>query len=655
MCGIAGILNLDPAALPVAEKRLQEMRDTLTHRGPDDAGILLRGRIGLAHRRLSIIDLSGGHQPMGNVQETVWITYNGELYNYRELRSQLQSAGYVFRTGSDTEVILAAYEIHGPDCVRHLRGMFAFCIWDAERERLFMARDRLGIKPLYYRFDERELLFGSEIKAILKAGGKREFHREVLPEFLASRYTSGEDTFFSGIKKLLPAHCATWTPAHGLFIKRYWQLPTGGTTDERSHTDYVELVREGVKDAVRSHLISDVPVGLFLSGGIDSTLLGLLMAKMQDEPVNTFSIGFREQDANELGYARIAASAMQSKHRELTISPQQFFAALPQLIWHEDEPIAFTSSVPLHMISRLASHHVKVVLTGEGADELFLGYDYRYRVSLWNSRLGNIYSRMLPSRMRDKITDLLPRLPRSARRYAERTFLRYGDDPREFFFENFSLFRQKHREALLSGGNFPETSDPYADSLQAYYDAGDDPLQCMSHADMQTYLVELLMKQDQMSMSASLESRVPFLDHELVEKVASIPGRYKMRFWQTKALLRESFDGIIPKQILHRKKMGFPVPIGGWLRNDFWPIVEEFVLSRRALERGYFNTDYVKQLGCEHRQGKADHGDRLWLLINFEMWNRIFIDGLEPSEIYEGKVKCLPDNSSVTLQRLALQ
>lgn len=654
MCGIAGILKFDPAHF-VNAIQLRGMRDALTHRGPDDAGIMVQGRVGLAHRRLSIIDLTGGHQPMGNGDRSIWITYNGELYNYRELRMQLQAAGYVFQTGSDTEVILAAYEIHGRDCVNYLRGMFAFCIWDSKRQTLFMARDRLGIKPLYYSLKSDELLFGSEIKAIISADDKVDFNRAILPEFLASRYVSGEETFFSGIKKLPPAHTASWTPQGGLLINRYWRLPPTQHNAQMTHADYVQLVREGVRDAVQSHLVSDVPVGLFLSGGLDSTILGALMAEMRDEPVNTFSVGFKEQSANELHYARVAAKAMGSRHREITVAPEQFFTALPHLVWHEDEPIAFTSSVPLHFVSMLAKDHIKVVLTGEGADELFLGYDFRYRATVWNKRLGDIYSSLCPSRLRGSIAELVPNLPGPLRRYVERSFLKLGTDPRQMFFENFSLFNHGQRAGLLAGTNSAGHHDPYAESLQAYNLAGNDPLQSMSHADMQTYLVELLMKQDQMSMSASLESRVPFLDHELVEKVASIPGNQKLRFWQTKALLRESMGDIIPKQILHRKKMGFPVPTGGWLRDRFWPIVEEFVLSPRALDRGYFNAEYLQILAMQHRRGKANHGDRLWLLINFEMWQRIFVDGQHPSSVYEGKVKSLQLTQSGVPQQAALR
>ena len=616
----------------------------LTHRGPDEAGMRLMGPVGLAHRRLSIIDLASGQQPMGNAAGTVWITYNGELYNFVELREQLMRQGCEFQTRSDTEVVLRAWEVYGESCVDHLRGMFAFAIWDAPGKRLFMARDRLGIKPLYYCVNGEELLFGSEIKAILEATGSRpDFHREVLSEFLASRYVSGEETFFRGVRKLLPAHTLSWSPGEGIRQRRYWQPPRADHDGKLSLSDYTEMVRIGIKDAVQSHLVSDVPVGLFLSGGIDSSALAGIMAPMVDGPIRTFSVGFEESSANELEYARLAARSVGAEHRDLLVSPEQFFAALPYLIWYEDEPIAFTSSVPLHLVSRLAREHVKVVLTGEGADELFLGYDYRYRVTALNRKLSLLYQNLTPRALREGVAQAVPRLPRALRRYAERTFLAMDSDPRELFFENFSVFRRGMRDDLISDPSLLAARDPHAVGLGHYHAAGKEDLECMSHADMQTYMVELLMKQDQMSMSASIESRVPFLDHRLVEQVSSIPGRYRLRGMRTKALMRDAVREFVPREILTRRKMGFPVPTSEWLRGRFWPVVEEFVLSGRALARGHFRPDSLQRLAQEHRAGKADHGERLWLLINLEIWQRIFVDGESPSMIYADQSRQVRD------------
>ncbi len=635
MCGIAGIVKFDPHAT-VAERRLLSMRDSLVHRGPDGAGVMLKGPVGLAHRRLSIIDLAGGHQPMTNPTGKQWITYNGELYNFRELRAELENRGCEFTTQSDTEVVLRAYEVFGDSCVEHLQGMFAFAIWDAQQGRLFLARDRLGIKPLYFENTGSELLFASEIKAILAGSNSQPvFNRSILPEFLASRYVAGEETFFEGIRKLPPGRTLSWSATQGFRERRYWQPPVAREDPDRCYADYVDLVRDGLNDAVQSHLVSDVPVGLFLSGGLDSTVLAALMAEKIDGPVQTFSVGFKEVEANELHYARLAATAADTRHREVLLSPEQFFSELPLLIWHEDEPIAFTSSIPLYAISCLAREHVKVVLTGEGADELFLGYDYRYRVTAWNKRIGGLYEELLPAAWRESVANAVPALPRRLRRYAERSFLALQCNPRELFFENFSVFRNDQRQALLRDSRL-NAWDIHDRSLR-YYDAGGaEILSCMSHADLQTYLVELLMKQDQMSMAASLESRVPFLDHRLVEKVAAIPGRYRMRGGQTKALLRDAFRDKVPPAILKRGKMGFPVPVGAWLRGPFRWLVDEFVLGPRAGMRDHFNSEFLQRLVDEHHAGYANHSDRLWLLINLEIWQRIFIDGEDPASIYAG-------------------
>src|SRR5262249_52635887 len=376
MCGIAGIVSLDPREL-VDQARVKRMRDVLRHRGPDGEGLWTEGPVGLGHRRLSIVDVAGGHQPMTNEDETVWITYNGEIYNHRALRPGLEARGHRYRTRSDTETILHLYEEEGDGCVERLQGMFAFALWDRSRHRLLLARDRLGIKPLYYAITERELLFASEIKALLAAGGIRPtLNQAVLPEFLATRYVTGEDTFFKGIKALSPGRTLSWSQEHGLAERQYWSLPRatdvrGGTLRERA-----EEVRARLEGTVRSHLMSDVPLGLFLSGGIDSTGIAALMAPLVRERIRTFAVGFEEPEASELGYARLAARAVGAKHSEVLVRPVDFLRELPRLIWHEDKPIAFPSSVALYFVSRLARDHVTVVLTGEGADELFLGYNW---------------------------------------------------------------------------------------------------------------------------------------------------------------------------------------------------------------------------------------------------------------------------------------
>ena len=634
MCGIAGIVNLSPRE-PVDESRVKRMRDVLRHRGPDGEGLWAEGAVGLGHRRLAIVDVDGGLQPMANEDETVWITYNGEIYNHAALRPGLEARGHRYRTRSDTETILHLYEEEGDRCVERLRGMFAFALWDQRRGRLLLARDRLGIKPLYYARTENELLFASEIKAILAAGSIRpRLDEQILSEFLATRYVADEDTFFKGIRALRPGRTLSWSPGDGLCERRYWQLPAMKDTGTGTFTERAAEVRSRLEAAVQSHLMSDVPLGLFLSGGIDSTGIAALMTPMVREPIRTFAVGFDEPEASELEYARLAARAVGAEHREVIATPEQFLQVLPRMIWHEDKPIAFSSSVALYFVSRLAREHVKVVLTGEGADELFLGYNW-YRVTAWNERLGRAYGGLAPAAVRQHIRRLIPWLPQKARRYAERSFLVRPPGIRSLFHENFSTFPDATRGELLINGAL-RAPDPFAKHSAHYEESPGGTLGRMSRADLQTYLVELLMKQDRMSMAASIESRVPFLDHELVEHVVTMPDRFKVRGWTTKAVLRKALEGRIPHEILTRRKMGFPVPIGAWLRGPWRSALAEFVVSPRALDRGLFEPDGLRRLVREHETGAVNHGDRLWLLLNLEIWQRIFLDGQDVSALAGG-------------------
>ena len=632
MCGIAGIVKLNPQE-QVDDARLKRMRDVLRHRGPDGEGLWVQGPVGLGHRRLAIVDVAGGHQPMPNEDETIWIVFNGEIYNHSALRPRLLAQGHRYRTQSDTETIVHLYEEAGERCVEKLQGMFAFALWDQPRGRLLLARDRLGIKPLYYALTDEELLFASEIKAIL-AGlpAKPAFNEEILPDFLATRFVASEETFFRGIRKLLPGRTLTWSRGDGLSIRRYWALPPKAPDPGLGMREWANGLQAGLSRAVESHLMSDVPLGLFLSGGLDSSGLAALMARKVWDPIKTFSVGFAERGANELEFGRLMARAIGAEHHEVVATAGEFWDALPRLIWHEDEPIAFPSSVPLYFVSRLARDHVKVVLTGEGADELFLGYN-RYRVTAWNERLAWNYRALLPATLQRGTRHLVHRLPRVGRRYAERTFLALDPDPRELFYENFAVFPARYQRAILNGSMSAAARDPYAESLRCSWAAPNDTLDRMSRADIETYLVELLMKQDQMSMAASVESRVPYLDHELVEHALGIPSRFKLAGWTTKAVLRRALKDIVPPAILRRRKLGFPVPVGGWLRDAWWPVVEEFVRGPRAQGRGLFEVESIRRLTDEHRAGEAEHGDRLWLLVNLEIWQRIFLDGEDASDI----------------------
>jgi asparagine synthase (glutamine-hydrolysing) len=619
MCGIAGIVSLEPGTQP-ADERLLRMRDVLRHRGPDAAGLYVSDGVGLAHRRLSIVDLAGGHQPMANEDQSVWISFNGEIYNHALLRPGLEARGHRYKTRSDTETILHLYEELGERCVERLSGMFAFAIWDERRRLLLLARDRLGIKPLYYALTRDELLFASEVKAILEAGPRAELNQAVVPEYLASRFVAGPETLFRDVMRLEPGRTLLWDREHGVRVRRYWQPPPVGEGEAQP-----EDLRARLSDAVRSHLMSDVPLGLFLSGGIDSSGLLALMAPLVKEPVRTFAVGFAEREADELRYARLAAREQHALHHELVVSSDEFFRELPRLVWHEDEPLAFASSVPLYFLSRLASRHVKVVLTGEGADELFLGYN-RYRVTAWNERLARAWAGLLPERARGAVRRLVPRLPQPLRRYAERSFLALGAGTRSLLCENFAVHGEARRRALLSARLREQARDPHAYELRSYAEAQGSTLDRMSRADLETYLVRLLMKQDQMSMAASIESRVPFLDHGLVEHVLALPARAKLRGFTTKAILRDALAGLVPRPVLRRPKRGFPVPLARWFRGPHWPVLQELVLSPRARARGLFEPQALEQLAAEHLRGEADHAERLWLLANLEIWQRIFVD-----------------------------
>jgi asparagine synthase (glutamine-hydrolysing) len=640
MCGIAGIAKFDPRE-SVEEPRLARMRDVIAHRGPDGEGLFVDGAIGLAHRRLAIIDPAAGLQPMSNEEGTVWIAYNGEIYNHRLLRPWLAARGHHFRTRCDTETILQLYEEAGDQLVDHLHGMFAFAIWDRRRRRLLLARDRLGIKPLYFACTSTEMLFGSEIKAILAAGTLHAaLNDEVLPSLLSSGYLSGEETLFRGVRRLMPGHVLTWSADDGPRQRRYWSLPEPQETP-LTFSALAASLRARLEAAVERHLMSDVPLGVFLSGGLDSSVLAAMVARATAGPVQTFAVGFSEREANELPYARQVARHIGAIHNDVTVSPEEFFAALPRLIWHEDEPIAFPSSVPLYFVARLASEHVKVVLTGEGADELFLGYN-RYRVTQWNARLGQAWWALAPRGLRDRVRTLLDAVPMRLGRLMRRSFLAREPGIRELHLENFAVFPETMQRQLLIRHSLIDRHDPHLHGLRALGGGAGTLLDQLSRLDLQTYLHELLMKQDQMSMAASIESRVPFLDDDLVELVTTMPARVKVRGWQSKAVLRAAARDLVPAAILQRPKMGFPVPVGRWLRANFQPLLREFVLGPRPQSRRLFNHTSLRQMVNEHTSGRAAHGDRLWLLINLEIWLRIFHDGDDPDSIITERLYANP-------------
>src|SRR5712692_3353626 len=635
MCGIAGILEFgrDDRADSAA---LRNMCQIMAHRGPDDDGFYTDGPAGIGMRRLSIVDLATGHQPISNEDGSLWIVFNGEIYNHLSLREQLIARGHSYRTHSDTETIIHLFEEYGRDCVQHLRGMFAFAIWDRNRKALFIARDRLGIKPLYYQLTPERLLFGSEVKVILAHGGIRpEFCRAALPEFLAFGYLSGEETLYSGIRKLLPGHTMEIGLDGGPEIRQYWDLDASSPHESRDENYYIRNYRELLEGAVNSHLMSDVPLGVFLSGGLDSSAVAALMTKIRREPIETFSVGYAEQTYSELPFARIVSDHIKSQHREVLVSEQDFFNALPHLIWHEDEPIVWPSSVSLYFVAKLARERVTVVLTGEGSDETLAGYT-RYAWTMMNSRMDRAYRTLTPNTLRKLVRQGINAGPlgATARRKLGHTFLgRDGVSWSSFYFDNFySAFSGAEQDELLTEDAKSTAGDAYSGSMEYWESSSGDLLHRLLYTDIKTYLVELLMKQDQMSMAASIESRVPFLDHVLVEFAARIPTQFSIKGQAGKCILKSAVKDLLPKSIIERKMAGFPTPWAYWLEGPQLGDLERMLLEPRSLERGLFKPEVLKRLFAEHRAGRADHGNRIWRLLNLELWQRVFIDGEMPAQ-----------------------
>jgi asparagine synthase (glutamine-hydrolysing) len=629
MCGIAGIVATH-ALQPDDRRRVARMRDVIAHRGPDGAGLFADDRAALGHRRLSIVDLAGGAQPLANEDETIQVVFNGEIYNHADLRPQLEAAGHRYRTRSDTETIVHAYEQWGDDCVERFRGMFAFAIWDGPRRRLLLARDRLGVKPLYWARAGDRLLFASEIKAILESGLiEARANEDVLPEVLATRATAGEETLFRGIHKLMPGHVLAFAGGQ-VQQRRYWDVPAAPEPDApvRSRAEEVEAFRALLDESVRVRLMSDVPLGVFLSGGIDSSAIAGLMARRIGR-LQTFSVAFEDRACNELEYAREVAQAIGAENHEVIVGEGDFFGALPRLIWHEDEPIAHPSSVPLYFVSELARRHVKVVLTGEGSDELLAGYG-KYPRALLNWRLGQAYTAAVPGAVRRGLAGLADRLPGKVGRYARRSFVAVEHAPDMAFFDNFAAVNVARQRQLLSPRLQSMLRERAYGAVMAAFDrpSADRPLlDHLLYADLKTYLVELLMKQDQMSMAASIESRVPFLDHHLVEFAWRLAPDRKLSGFTTKRILRDAIADVVPKSILTRPKAGFPVPFGTWLQAGWHAVARDVLLDRRARERDVVAPAGVERLVDAAARGVHGSAEAVWSLVNLELWFRTFIDG----------------------------
>lgn len=665
MCGISGVAWTRDAE-PVSDDVVWRMTNVLSHRGPDDSAIytsaagrrLSRADVGwvesprptnnrspgaaLGHRRLSIIDLGTGQQPQSNEDHTVWIAFNGEIYNYQELRPGLESKGHRFQTHSDTETIVHLYEEYGPDCVSRLRGMFALAIWDDRKKRLFLARDRLGKKPLFYRLERQRLLFGSELKALLQfPGAPRELDPAALDAYLTYQYVPHPQCILQGYNKLPPAHWALYEEGR-LTVQRYWLPPyseggphgdgTNGQTARLSREEWQKKLRSTLTEAVRLRMRSDVPLGTFLSGGIDSTIVSGLMQRLSAQPIHTFSIGFPVKQFDESSYAREAATFLGTKHHEQIVEPQAL-SILPKLIWHYDEPFSDSSAIPMMYLSEMTRREVKVALSGDGGDEMFCGYD-RYRAVKLAERLDHLpvwAKNLLAAPIWQRIPGSVEQ--KSYRRRIKRLLAELGKPPERRYLRWINIFDDARRRDLYTDefaarlGNVDS-----ADFLLEAYAlcANRDFVTRTTGADVLTYLpCDILTKVDIASMAYGLECRCPFLDHEVAELAARMPIELKQTPAGGKRILIETFSDLLPPSIQTRSKMGFGVPLDRWFRGELKPLLHDTLLDPSSLNRGYFNPASVRRLVDEHDRRKWDHSYRLWSLMCFELWQRTYLDTAE--------------------------
>jgi asparagine synthase (glutamine-hydrolysing) len=625
MCGICGKLIFDREAR-VSPAVLQAMTDSIVHRGPDDEGFYFGGQVGLGFRRLSIIDLGGGHQPLSNEDASVWIVFNGEIYNYQELRQFLLSKGHQFKTQSDTEVIVHLYEELGEACLERLRGMFGFAIWDSRRRSLFLARDRVGIKPLYFYSSKRSFVFASEIKAIL---ADPEVRPEVVPGMidraLTFYYMPGEDTLLKDIHKLPPGSCALIKDGE-VKIRQYWDLQA--PKSELSLSEAEEQLSAMLEESSRLHMISDVPVGFLLSGGVDSSAMLCMARGKTDRPLHSFTVGFSEPGVtDERPFARLAADAYGTEHHEMTISAKDFENFLPQYVWHMEEPVCEPPAVAMFYVSQLARQFVKVLISGEGGDEGFGGYQI-YRSILWLERLKSVLKPfnggiskallLLNSRLKsDRIAKYAPLFGEPFASYY------YGGTS-----NSFNYFNQ-HLDALYSRDFAPLVNRQRSVSvMNQYFKKSDDGdlVNQMLYVDTKSRLVDdLLLKADKMTMASSVELRVPLLDHKILEFAASLPGNYKVRGFTTKYLLKKILSRRVPQEILNRKKVGFPVPYNAWMRNELKDSIRDLLLDRESLQRGYFNRDCIERLLAENTARGGSYSKEIFSLAVLELWHRQFL------------------------------
>ncbi len=616
MCGIAGFIDIQRNR-DSAEQLIDSMCKVIRHRGPDDQGVWVGNGVGLGMRRLSIIDLAGGQQPIFNEDRSILIVFNGEIYNYRELQKELVERGHHFTTNCDTEVIVHAYEEYGDDCVKHLRGMFTFAIWDRKRQRLLAARDRFGKKPLNYYWDGQKLIFGSEIKSILEAGIPREINPIALDEYLVYRYVPTPNTLFKDVMKLPPAHILIYEDGR-ISTKRYWDLPFIPTCQDDEVTA-IEHTLALLKDAVQVRLMSEVPLGAFLSGGVDSSMVVGLMSSMMSQPVKTFSIGFEEDDYNELSYARQVAKHFGTDHHEFLVRPD-LVSVLPQLIWAYDEPLADTSMLPTYYVSKLAREHVTVVLTGDGGDEIFGGY-WRYENELSINRIPAFARFLLGCG-----GTLLPRGMRGKRRLSNMHY-----DLATRYVQSNMLFPPGSRLSMYHREYFDRVRDhnPYERLSSEFHTVSHlDIMAQMQYVDARTYLADdILVKVDKASMFNSLETRAPLLDQCLVEYVSSLPSTLRMRNGMLKYLLKKAAADLLPAEILARPKQGFAAPIKHWLRGDLTSYASDILDAPRARQRRIFNPQFIRNLLKAHASTKlVNHSEAIWALLCLELWFQVYMD-----------------------------
>jgi asparagine synthase (glutamine-hydrolysing) len=628
MCGICGIYNVGSGE-PVSRALVKAMADTIIHRGPDAEGFYVSGPVGLGHRRLSIIDLVGGAQPMSNHDGSIWVAFNGEIYNFQELREDLIRKGYRFKTRSDTEVIVHLYEEVGEECFLYLRGMFAIALWDQRAQKLVLARDRVGKKPLFYAYDGSRIVFGSELKAILQVPGvSRELNPEAVSDYFSLLYIPAPKSVFKNVHKVRPGHYIVVSP-EGFREVQYWDLRFR-QTDALSEREWCERILDAYREAVRIRLVSDVPLGAFLSGGVDSSSVVALMSELTGEPVITSSIGFQEKEFDELKYARLVATRFHTKHHEQVVVPDAA-GIVGRLAWHYDEPFADASAVPTYYVSKIIRRHVTVALSGDGGDENFAGYRRYYF-----DRRENKVRCMIPAAVRrllfGTLAGLYPKAdwaPRFLRGKA--TFESLARSPIEGYFYSVSAWRPALKAQLLHQ-DLQKRLAGYdtLDVFRQYFQKADtaDPLSRIQYVDIKTYLTDdILVKVDRASMANSLEVRAPFLDHRFMELVATIPSHMKLQGRTGKYILKKALENYLPGEILDRDKMGFAVPLATWLRNDLKEMAQSLLLSRQ--DDGLLNQAVVQRVWNEHQSGWLDRSTELWTLLMFRLWQRQ-VSGLSP-------------------------